>query len=59
MPNWDFGITATVVGMITTFVVLIVLGLVMDVLKKAFPIESAKKEKPAPKDATKEAPQQS
>jgi Na+-transporting methylmalonyl-CoA/oxaloacetate decarboxylase gamma subunit len=54
MPNWEFGVTATVVGMITTFVVLIILGLVMDGLKKAFPIEGKKEATPA-KETAKQA----
>ena len=49
MENLEFGLTATVVGMGTTFVTLIFLGFVMDALKRVFPLEERKPEaKPAP-----------
>ncbi len=36
--KWTFGITMMVVGMGGTFLTLWILGLVMDVLKKVFPL---------------------
>jgi Na+-transporting methylmalonyl-CoA/oxaloacetate decarboxylase gamma subunit len=47
MDKWSFGITMTVVGVGGTFLTLWVLSLVVDLLKKLFPLEksaSAKKE---------------
>ena len=38
--KWTFGITMMIVGMGGTFLTLWVLGLVMDLLKKIFPLES-------------------
>jgi hypothetical protein len=36
--NWTFGLTMMIVGMGGTFLTLWVLGLVMDALKKVFPL---------------------
>ena len=36
--NWSFGLTMMIVGMGGTFLTLWVLGLVMDALKKVFPL---------------------
>ncbi len=38
MDKWSFGITMMVVGMGGTFLTLWILGLVMDLLKKIFPL---------------------
>ncbi len=38
--NWNFGLTMMIVGMGGTFVTLWVLSLVMDGLKKVFPLAS-------------------
>jgi Na+-transporting methylmalonyl-CoA/oxaloacetate decarboxylase gamma subunit len=38
MDNWAFGITMTIVGVGGTFLTLWILSLVMDVLKKVFPL---------------------
>jgi len=40
MDNWTFGITMVVVGMLGTFVSLLVLGLVISALKKLFPYKN-------------------
>ena len=40
MAKWSFGITMMVVGMGGTFLTLWILGLVMDLLKKVFPLAS-------------------
>lgn len=37
--RWTFGLTLMIVGMGGTFLTLWVLGLVMDLLKKVFPLE--------------------
>jgi Na+-transporting methylmalonyl-CoA/oxaloacetate decarboxylase gamma subunit len=42
MPNLEFGIIVTVVGMGTTFLTLVLLGFVIDFLKKLFPVPEAK-----------------
>lgn len=57
MENLDFGIVVTVVGIVTTFVTLIFLGFVIDIMKKLFPIEEpAAEKKPAPlKQATEKS----
>jgi Na+-transporting methylmalonyl-CoA/oxaloacetate decarboxylase gamma subunit len=39
MDKWSFGITMTIVGVGGTFLTLWVLSLVMDLLKKIFPLE--------------------
>ena len=55
MSNLDFGIVCTVVGMGTTFVTLLFLSYVIDLLKRLFPRE-APAPKPAPlKEATDRA----
>jgi Na+-transporting methylmalonyl-CoA/oxaloacetate decarboxylase gamma subunit len=36
--NWTFGLTMMIVGMGGTFLTLWILGLVMDLLKKVFPL---------------------
>ncbi len=36
--NWNFGLTMMIVGMGGTFVTLWILSLVMDMLKKVFPL---------------------
>ena len=38
MDKWDFGLTMMIVGMGGTFLTLWILGLVVDLLKKAFPL---------------------
>jgi len=38
MDKWTFGLTMTVVGVGGTFLTLWVLGLVVDLLKKIFPL---------------------
>jgi len=40
MDNLSFGLTMTVVGVGGTFLTLWVLGLVVDLLKKAFPLQA-------------------
>jgi len=40
MDKWTFGLTLTVVGVGGTFLTLWVLGLVVDLLKRVFPLES-------------------
>ena len=40
MDKWDFGLTMMVVGMGGTFLTLWILGLVMDLLKKIFPLSA-------------------
>jgi Na+-transporting methylmalonyl-CoA/oxaloacetate decarboxylase gamma subunit len=45
MDKWAFGLTMTVVGVGGTFLTLWVLSLVMDLLKKAFPLKEAKEDK--------------
>lgn len=49
MGNLDYGLALTVIGMGTTFAMLIFLGFVMDVMKRFFPVEQPKPvERPAP-----------
>jgi Na+-transporting methylmalonyl-CoA/oxaloacetate decarboxylase gamma subunit len=38
MDKWEFGVTMMVVGIAGTFLTLWILGLVMNLLKKAFPL---------------------
>jgi len=45
MDNWSFGITMTIVGVGGTFLTLWVLSVVMNLLKKAFPL-AAEETKP-------------
>ena len=45
MDNWAFGLTMTIVGVGGTFLTLWVLSLVIDLLKKVFPLQEPKKEK--------------
>jgi Na+-transporting methylmalonyl-CoA/oxaloacetate decarboxylase gamma subunit len=40
--KWTFGLTMMIVGMGGTFLTLWILGLVMDLLKKVFPLATAK-----------------
>ncbi len=40
MDKWSFGLTMMVVGMGGTFLTLWILGLVMDLLKKIFPLSA-------------------
>ena len=40
MDKWAFGITMTIVGVAGTFLTLWVLSLVMDLLKKVFPLRA-------------------
>lgn len=47
MQNLDFGIVVTIVGMGTTFVTLIFLGFVIDIMKKLFPVEEVAPERKA------------
>ena len=42
MDNWSFGLTMMIVGVGGTFLTLWVLGLVVDLLKKLFPLEPHK-----------------
>jgi hypothetical protein len=42
MDNWSFGWTLTLVGVGGTFLTLWVLGLVVDLLKKLFPLAAQK-----------------
>ena len=42
MDKWAFGLTMTVVGVGGTFPTLWVLSLVIDLLKKVFPLKDAK-----------------
>lgn len=44
MDKWDFGITMMIVGMGGTFLTLWILSLVVDLLKKIYPLSA---EKPA------------
>ena len=39
MDTWEFGLTMTIVGVGGTFLTLWVLSLVVDLLKKAFPLK--------------------
>ena len=45
MDNWAFGLTMTVVGVGGTFLTLWVISLVIDLLKKVFPLQEPKEEK--------------
>ncbi len=45
MDKWAFGLTMTIVGVGGTFLTLWVLSLVIDVLKKVFPLQEQKPEK--------------
>ena len=49
MDNWSFGITMTIVGVGGTFLTLWLLSVVMNLLKKAFPLaaEETKTDKQA------------
>jgi|GEM_PF-443423 len=47
--KWTFGLTMMIVGMGGTFLTLWILGLVMDLLKKAFPLVIAKTASPEKK----------
>ncbi len=53
MDKWTFGITMMIVGVAGTFLTLWILSLVVDLLKKAFPL--AGEEKPAEKKPAEEA----
>ena len=44
MEKWTFGMTMTIVGVGGTFLTLWVLSLVVDLLKKAFPLKDEKAE---------------
>jgi len=44
MEKWAFGLTMTVVGVGGTFLTLWVLSLVIDLLKKVFPLKGEKAE---------------
>jgi len=44
MEKWAFGLTMTVVGVGGTFLTLWVLSLVIDLLKKVFPLKDEKAE---------------
>ena len=46
MDTWAFGLTMTVVGVGGTFLTLWVISLVIDLLKKVFPLQAPKQEKP-------------
>ncbi|HYL87168.1 MAG TPA: OadG-related small transporter subunit [Burkholderiales bacterium] len=43
MDKWSFGLTLLVVGISGTFITLWLLGLVTELLKKAFPLEPEEK----------------
>ena len=43
--KWAFGLTMMIVGMGGTFLTLWVLGLVMDALKKVFPLKESSSDK--------------
>ena len=45
MDKWAFGLTMTFVGVGGTFLTLWVISLVIDLLKKAFPLQEQKQEK--------------
>ena len=47
--KWTFGLTMMIVGMGGTFLTLWILGLVMDLLKKVFPLVIAKAGSPEKK----------
>ena len=42
MDNWSFGLTLTLVGVGGTFLTLWVLGLLVDLLKRLFPLAEQK-----------------
>lgn len=44
MDKWAFGMTMTIVGVGGTFLTLWVLSLVIDLLKKVFPLKDEKSE---------------
>lgn len=44
MDKWEFGLTLTLVGVSGTFLTLWVLSLVIDLLKKVFPLKDGKAE---------------
>jgi len=46
MDKWAFGLTMTVVGVGGTFLTLWVISLVIDLLKKVFPLQEPKGDKP-------------
>jgi len=45
MDNWTFGITMIIVGMGGTLLTLWILGLIMTILKKAFPYKKEEEAK--------------
>jgi Na+-transporting methylmalonyl-CoA/oxaloacetate decarboxylase gamma subunit len=45
MDKWEFGFTMTIVGVGGTFLTLWLLSLVIDLLKKVFPLKEEKQEK--------------
>ncbi len=45
MDKWAFGLTMTIVGVGGTFLTLWLLSLVIDLLKKVFPLQEQKQEK--------------
>jgi len=45
MDKWAFGLTMTIVGVGGTFLTLWLLSLVIDLLKKVFPLKEEKQEK--------------
>jgi len=42
MGNWTFGITLTIVGMGGTFLTLWLLSVIMNILKKMYPLKALK-----------------
>ena len=42
MDNWTFGITLTIVGMGGTFLTLWILSVIMNILKKMYPLKALK-----------------
>ena len=47
MDKWSFGLTMMIVGVGGTFLTLWLLGLVVDVLKRVFPLKQEEPEKKA------------
>jgi Oxaloacetate decarboxylase, gamma chain len=45
MDKWAFGLTVTVVGITGTFLTLWLISLVIDLLKKAFPLQEPQEKK--------------
>ena len=52
MDKWDFGFTMMIVGMGGTFVTLYVMTLIMELLKKVFPMAEKAANTPNPRSGT-------